>query len=88
MKDGIDYWCNAFVPDRRALWDAAIAAQGIPLRVRRDADDAFADPAAMLARLDAAGFRTLVIPTCEKPPHAGATDFESMAARPARQARR
>jgi hypothetical protein len=83
VKDAIDYWCNAFTPDRRALWDAAIEAQGIPLRVRRDADDAFAEPAAMLARLDAAGFRTLVVPTGEKPEHAGPTDFESMAARPA-----
>jgi hypothetical protein len=82
VKDGIDYWCNAFVPDRRALWDSAIAAQAIPLRVRRDQGDAFAEPPAMLARLDAAGFRTLVVPTCEKPAHAGATDFESIAARP------
>jgi hypothetical protein len=79
---GVDYWCNAFVPDRRALWDAAIAAQGIPLRVRRDSEDAFAEPAAMLARLDALGFAVLVVPTCEKPEHAGALDFESMCARP------
>jgi uncharacterized protein len=82
VKDGIDYWCNAFTPDRRALWDAAIAAQGIPLRVRRDTGDAFAEPDAMLARLETAGFRTLLVPTCERPAHAGATDFESMAARP------
>ena len=82
MKGGVDYWCNAFTPDRRALWEAAIAAQGIPLKVRRDADDAFSEPAAMLARLDRAGFATLIVPTCEKPVHAGATDFESMAARP------
>ncbi len=81
MNGAIDYWCNAFTPDRRLLWDQAIAAQGIPLRVRRDADDAFAEPAAMLARLDAVGFRTLVVPTCEKPAHAGASDFESIAAR-------
>lgn len=82
MKGAIDYWCNAFAPDRRALWDQAIAAQGIPLRVRRDQEDAFAEPAAMVARLDGLGFRTLVVPTCEKPAHAGPTDFESMAARP------
>jgi len=82
VREAIDYWCNAFAPDRRALWDQAIAAQGIPLRVRRDADDAFAEPAAMVGRLDALGFRTLVVPTCERPAHAGPTDFESMAARP------
>lgn len=82
MNGAIDYWCNAFTPDRRALWDEAIASQGIPLRVRRDSEDGFAEPAAMLARLDAAGFRTLVVPTCEKPAQAGASDFESMAARP------
>jgi predicted TIM-barrel fold metal-dependent hydrolase len=82
VKGGVDYWCNAFTPDRRALWDAAIAAQGIPLKVRRDAADAFAEPAAMLARLEGAGFAALVVPTCDKPAHAGATDFESMAARP------
>jgi predicted TIM-barrel fold metal-dependent hydrolase len=82
VKDAVDYWCNAFAPDRRALWDQAIAAQGIPLRVRRDADDAFAEPAAMIARIGALGFRTLVVPTCERPAHAGPTDFESMAARP------
>ena len=81
MNGAIDYWCNAFTPDRRLLWDQAIAAQGIPLRVRRDAEDAFAEPAAMLARLDAVGVRTLVLPTCEKPAHASASDFESMAAR-------
>ena len=82
MNGAIDYWCNAFTPDRRALWDEAIASQGIPLRVRRDSEDGFAEPAAMLARLDAAGFRTLVVPTCEKSAQAGASDFESMAARP------
>ena len=39
----IDYWCNAFTPDRRARWDAAIAAQGIPLQIRTRSDDAFAE---------------------------------------------
>jgi predicted TIM-barrel fold metal-dependent hydrolase len=82
VKRGVDYWCNAFTPDRRPLWDAAIAAQGIPLRVRRESEDAFAEPGALLARLEASGFATLVVPTCEKPAHAGAIDFESIAARP------
>jgi predicted TIM-barrel fold metal-dependent hydrolase len=79
----IDYWCNAFTPDRRALWDTLIAAQGIPLKVRRDEKDSFTEPDGMLARMDQLGIATLLIPTCELAPH-GPLDagFEPLAARP------
>lgn len=44
--------------------------------------DGFAEPEAMVARMDEHGIRALVLPTCELPPHAGPTDFESVACRP------
>ena len=78
----IDYWCNAFTPDRRALWDASIAAQGVSLKVRRDESDSFTDPATLVARMDELGIDTLMLPTCELPKGAGPLDFESFAARP------
>ena len=32
----IDSWANAFLPDREALWNASLEAQGVPIKVRRD----------------------------------------------------
>ena len=78
----IDYWCNAFAPDRRALWDAAISRQGLSLKVRGDGDDGFAAPAAMVARMDELGFATLLLPTAELVEHAGPFAYERYAARP------
>ena len=26
----VDYLCNSFLPDRRALWDASISSSGVP----------------------------------------------------------
>jgi predicted TIM-barrel fold metal-dependent hydrolase len=77
----VDYWCNAFTPDRKALWEASLAAQGTPLGLRTDPSDAFADPEAMLARMDELGIDTLVLPTCDLPPGAGVTDYETFACR-------
>jgi len=77
----IDYWCNAFTPDRRALWDAAIEAQGIPLKVRKGDDDSFAEPAAMLERMDALSIDSLLLPACDAPASAGPTDYELFATR-------
>jgi predicted TIM-barrel fold metal-dependent hydrolase len=54
----IDYLCNAFTPDRASVWDAATA--GLALRIRRDE---FAEPEAMVARMDELGFSTLLLPT-------------------------
>jgi len=78
----IDYWCKAFTPDRRELWDASIEAQGVSLKIRRDESDSFADAATLVARMDELGIDTLLLPTCELPEGAGPLDFESMAARP------
>jgi len=72
----IDYWCNAFTPDMRALWDAAIEAQGIPLKVRRDETDSFADAGTMRARMDELGVATLVLPSGDVPAGAGPTAYE------------
>ena len=78
----IDYWCNAFTPDRRALWEAAIARQGLEIKVRRGAEDGFAEPAAMVARMDELGVDTLLVPCAELPEHAGPFAYERYAARP------
>jgi hypothetical protein len=72
----IDYWCNAFTPDRRALWDAAIEAQGIPLKVRRDETDSFADAETILARMNELSIATLILPSGEVPIGAGPTEYE------------
>ena len=77
----IDSWTNAFLPDREALWDASLAAQGVPIKVRRDPEDAFCDAETMVARMDEIGLQTLVLPVCDLPPHAGVTDFEAFATR-------
>jgi predicted TIM-barrel fold metal-dependent hydrolase len=78
----IDYWCNAFTPDRRGLWEAAIARQGLEIKVRRDAGDAFAEPPAMLARMDELGVETLILPCAEVPERASPFAYERYAARP------
>ena len=59
----VDYLCNAFTPDRRAVWDGAIAATGVAVKVRRDDDDSFAAPEVMAARLDELGVDTVLVPT-------------------------
>ncbi|MEE3330197.1 MAG: amidohydrolase family protein [Myxococcota bacterium] len=77
----IDYWCNAFTPDRRKTWHAALEQEGVSVKLAGERDG-FAEPEAMVARMDEHGIRALVLPTCELPPHAGPTDFESVACRP------
>jgi hypothetical protein len=79
----VDYWCNAFTPDRRTLWEAAIAEQGLALRVRTAADDSFAAPGEMASRMDALGFATLLLPVAELPPGAARFAYERYALRPA-----
>ena len=78
----IDYWCNAFTPDRSPLWDASLAEQGTPLVLRSDPLDSFAEPDVMAERMSERGVDTLVLPTCDLPPNAGVSDFETFAARP------
>jgi uncharacterized protein len=82
--DGVvDVLCNAFTPDRRAVWDGAIAATGVAVKVRRDETDSFAEPAAMVERMDELGVDTLVLPTGDVGRHGtlDAFDFEHIAAR-------
>jgi hypothetical protein len=77
----IDYWCNAFTPDRKALWEQSLAAQGASLRIREGEDDSFVEAAELLARMDSLDVGTLVLPACDLPPHAGLTDYEPFASR-------
>jgi len=77
----IDYWCNAFTPDRAAVWQASLAEQNVALRLAGERDG-FASGDEMVERMDALGIATLVLPTCERPAEAGPLDFESVACRP------
>lgn len=78
----IDYWCNGFTPDRKARWDAAISAQGIPLQIRTRDDDSFAEVEAMVARMDELGVATLVLPSSEAPKDADPTTYELFTTHP------
>jgi predicted TIM-barrel fold metal-dependent hydrolase len=78
----VDYWCNAFTPDREAVWKASLDAQGLSLRLAGSDREGFAVADVMAKRMDAAGMATLVLPTCELPSGAGPLDFESVACRP------
>lgn len=78
----IDVLCNAFFPDREAVWDAAVAAQGIPLKVRRDPEDAFCDGPTMVARMDDTGVATVIIPTGDLHHHGTVVEYDPVAARP------
>ena len=78
----IDYWCNCFLPSRRALWDAAVGEQGLSIKTRRDGGDGFAEPAEMVARMDELGIATLLLPTAEIPEHADAFAYERYASQP------
>ncbi len=77
----IDSWANAFLPDREALWNASLEAQGVPIRIRHGESDGFCDPDTMVSRMDALGIRALVLPVCDLPTHAGPLDYESFATR-------
>src|SRR5271157_1592374 len=79
----VDYLCNAFTPDRRAVWDGAIAASGVQVKVRRDEGDGFAEPAVMAGRLEELGVDTVLLPTGDLGRHGTLDrfDFEHVAAR-------
>jgi uncharacterized protein len=77
----VDYLCNAFAPRYADAWDAAIAGQGVPVKVRRDPDDSFADPDVMVARMDELGIDTLLVVSGEPQDHPGAFDFSALTAR-------
>jgi predicted TIM-barrel fold metal-dependent hydrolase len=79
----VDSLCNAFTPDRRAVWDDAIAAAGTSVTVRRDPEDSFAEPAALVARMDELAIRSVLVPTGDVGRHGRVDplDFEHVAAR-------
>ena len=80
----IDYWCNAFTPDRASRWAAVIEEGGLTIRTRAgDEADDFAAPGDMVARMDRLGVSTLVLPVCELAPEAPLDDFGHYAVRPA-----
>lgn len=79
MSRWIDYWCNAFTPDKRAHWDAAIEAQGLEIRIRRRDDDSFAEVDTMVERMDELDIASLVLPCGQAPVGADSSTFELFA---------
>lgn len=62
----IDTLVNSFLPDRAEHWDAAIAAQGIPLKRRSASDDTFASADEFIERMDELSVRSVLLVTGEK----------------------
>jgi predicted TIM-barrel fold metal-dependent hydrolase len=81
LSNAIDYWCNAFTPDRQPIWERMIGEQGIPLKVIRDGDG-FCDRDEMVTRLDNAGFATVVMVAADLAEDATLDGFEHVAVRP------
>jgi predicted TIM-barrel fold metal-dependent hydrolase len=83
MSGTVDYLVNAFTPDRQSVWDGAIAASGVQVKVRRDDADSFTEPEAMVERMDELGIATLLVPTGDVGHHGQVDpfDFEHIAAR-------
>jgi uncharacterized protein len=77
----VDSLCNAIDPERAVVWDELIAAQGVPVKLRRDPGDGFCTPDAMVARMDELGIATLVIVAGDAEPHGGAFEFHRVTAR-------
>ena len=79
----VDYLCNAFTPDRLAVWEGALARSGVPVKMRTGGDDGFVEPEAMVARMDEAGVTTVVLPACDVGANGTVDpyDFEHVAAR-------
>ena len=77
----VDALCNAFAPRYADEWDAAIAVQGVPVKVRRDPDDGFCEPDVMVDRMDELGIDTLLLVTGDQQEHPGAFDFSALTLR-------
>ena len=82
-KGVIDTLCNAFTPDRRRVWDGALAASGVQVKIRRDDGDSFAEPEAMVDRMDQLGVATILLITSDLGNHGRLDpfDFEHVIAR-------
>jgi hypothetical protein len=81
MNGTVDYLCNAFWPQRAPAWDAAIAAQGLGIKIERTADDSFTDAPGMVDRMDALGIATVVMAACDPETHDTGFSFSDVAAR-------
>jgi uncharacterized protein len=79
----VDTLSNCFLPSRREVWEAAIAEAGIPLKIVRSPEDDFAPADAMVARMDALGMATVLLPVGDVGPHGrlSPTDFDHVATR-------
>ena len=77
----VDTLCNAFLPQRQQAWDAAIAGQWLPLKVRRDPRDSFATAEEMVRRMDELGIATLTLVASDLHHHGTAFDVSSVTAR-------
>jgi len=70
----IDALCNSFLPERRQAWEESIAGQGLSIKIRSDPDDSFAEPQAMVTRMDELGIETVVVAAADV--HAHPTPFQ------------
>jgi len=77
----IDYLCNAFAPRYADEWEATIARQGVPVKVRSDPNDGFCEPDVMIARMNELAIDTLLVVTGDAQDHHGAFDFSALTAR-------
>lgn len=75
----VDYWCNAFTPAYGDRWAQAVESQGIPLKVRKEPSDSFAEPDAFVKKLDELGVSTVLLPTVDDPDAGGELDYERFA---------
>lgn len=78
----IDYWCNAFTPDREALWQAVIEQDELTIKLGAREDDIFTTADLMVARMNQAAISTLVLPVCDLPAGAAIDEFAHYALRP------
>jgi predicted TIM-barrel fold metal-dependent hydrolase len=81
MTGAIDYLCNSFTPDREQVWDDAIAAQGVPIKVRRDPTDSFCEPDVLVARMDELDVATCLLATSDMSHHGTTFEYDPIANR-------
>ncbi|MFT5201788.1 MAG: putative TIM-barrel fold metal-dependent hydrolase [Candidatus Aldehydirespiratoraceae bacterium] len=78
----IDYWCNAFTPDRADLWQAVIEQDELTIKLGAREDDIFTTAELMVARMNQTAISTLVLPVCDLPPGAPLDEFAHYVLRP------
>ena len=77
----IDYWCNAFTPDRAPLWHRVIEQDGLGIRLGARGDDDFATVDAMVDRMTRLDIDCVIVPVCPPQTHAALDEFAHYAAR-------